>query len=87
MRRGPSRFVRSTTWGGLEAGDPCEVAGTTFAQKVRPRWTFHRHVLDTETGKEHIEVIGGKPGHLLNRAFSADRVTPVQVKKKRRVSA
>jgi hypothetical protein len=83
VRRGPSRFVRSRTWSGLEAGDPCEVAGTTFARKVKPRWKFAFHVFDRKTGRQYIEVIGGKPGHELSRAFDCELVTPISQKKRR----
>ena len=71
---GPTgHLARSTTWAGLRAGDPVEVAGTRLRSA---RWGFVAHVTNTHTGDEWIEVVGGRPGDRMLRSFRPEQVFP-----------
>lgn len=70
-----TRWVRVTSWNGLNDGDACLVEGTIEFKQRKPKWVFKRHCTDTTTGKQTVEVYGGKPGHEKDRVFDADRVS------------
>jgi hypothetical protein len=69
---------RVLEWNGMVTGDKCLVSNT-----YRSRWTFIAHCTSPE-GSEYIAVKGGKPGHVLERAFALERVKPMPVKKRRK---
>lgn len=69
----PPHLARTTTWAGLQAGDPVAVTGTRLRSAT---WAFVAHVRNTETGDEWVEVIGGRPGDRKLRSFRPDQVFP-----------
>jgi hypothetical protein len=62
---------RSTTWAGLQAGDPVEVEGTRLRAA---HWTFLAHVRNGDTGEEWVEVVGGRQGDRKLRSFRPEQV-------------
>lgn len=47
-------------------------------------WEFRAHVRNTHNGDESIEVIGGRPGERMVRAFAPDRIFPATARRRPR---
>lgn len=62
----PAELRRTSRWAGVRAGDPVQVEGTRLRSAS---WEFVAHVLNSETGEEWVEVVGGKPGDRSVRSF------------------
>jgi hypothetical protein len=75
-----SALVRSAQWAGLGPGDPLEVRGTRLRSAS---WTFVAHVVNSATGEEWIEVVGGKPGDRKVRSFRLEQIYPAGGQKNR----
>ncbi len=67
----PTNLRRSTTWAGLTAGSPVEVAGTRLRSAT---WTFLAHVHNTTNGEEWVEVVGGRAGDRSVRSFRPEQI-------------
>src|SRR5271167_1820605 len=71
----PAHLVRADAWNGLRAGDPVVIDG------VRMRgasWEFRAHVTNLHNGSQSVEVVGGRPGDRVVRAFDPHRVYAVK---------
>lgn len=71
-------WVVSYEWNGLQVNDAVTVAGAPGV------FRFEKHVLNTRTGKEHVDVVGGKGGRQQQRAFDASRVTATRKERRKR---
>lgn len=67
------RLVRASTWAGVRAGEPVEVAGTRMRGA---RWSFLAHVHNRATGDEWVEVVGGRGDDRAVRSFRPEQVFP-----------
>lgn len=73
-----SHFERVTAWGPFDPGMSVRVAGQS-----RSHFSFLAHVTNTETGEEWIEVVGGKAGRSMRRAFPVEAVKPLRLPSRR----
>ena len=69
--RQPDRLRRTSTWAGVNKGEPVVVEGTGLRSA---QWEFVAHVTNTKTGEEWVEVIGGARGDRKTRSFAPGRI-------------
>ncbi|MHB1718147.1 MAG: DUF7246 family protein [Acidimicrobiales bacterium] len=71
--RADVHLVRSERWHGLKAGDPVHVTGEPGRGVA---FEFVAHVVNTRSGAEWIEVVGGRSGERAFRSFDPERIYP-----------
>jgi hypothetical protein len=71
--RADTHLVRSELWHGLKAGDRVDVAGEPGRGVA---FEFVAHVVNTRSGAEWIEVVGGRIGERAFRSFDPERIYP-----------
>lgn len=71
--------VTGDTW---VAGAPVSVSASRLEGKKGLRWVFWYHCLDTNTGKEWIEVYGGRTNNYRIWAFNLNEVVLIKPKRK-----
>lgn len=70
-------FVRAEVWesptGVISKDDEVTVLDPN-GDPLKGTWVFKAIVTNTDNGKVDVEVVGGKKGHVLTRAFKPERV-------------
>ena len=73
----PSDLQRQTHWAGLSPGDPVQVDGPRMRGTS---WQFIAHVVNTVSGEQWVEVVGGRSGDRAVRSFRPDQLYAVNAK-------
>jgi hypothetical protein len=76
-----STLRREPEWAGVRRGETVEVTDTGLRSA---KWEFVAHVRNLTTGREWIEVVGGKDGDRVLRSFRPERVFAPAHKQARR---
>lgn len=68
-------FKREGEWNGIKTGDEVKIKDPT-GEYLKGHWKFQYLVTNTRNGLTSVEVIGGKKGQNMTRAFKEERVSP-----------
>lgn len=79
-----SPIVRTTEW---EHDAPVKITSDRLVGKKGHKYNYRCHAVNSNTGSEWIEVVGGPRGYEGAHAFKVDEVTLVPPKRKRKSRA